>query len=569
MKKLTALLMAIVMAVTVFAVPTSAAKVQTVWDGSVDTSWYTGDKDQYDISTPAQLAGLSKLVNEGNSMKGIMFNLTNDLQMNDTTGWEDWKDNPPKNVFTPIGKAISTVSHRSFSGFFNGNGNTIRGLYVNSPTTAGLFGYIYGGAVAGVIIRESVIIGYDNTKHVGVFTGGITGTAEGAVINQCDVNAKIYSIGKSAAYGMRAVYAGGIVGSMHTENISAVAVELMLASFGFMVNPILLSDGSGGTIKESGIYNCISNSFITVSSGFEQYLGGVVGWGNNGYVENCLVLSGWSASKGTKHGQICGGVYACYTDNCYYYWGSSKKPRGIGENLGTSVLGKPVDNSKRLTENEINSDKTAELLGDAFIRDTDISATPFLACQVIADPTETKVQLSDGKANITWTAEDNAESYIIYRKGTDGKYRKLTTATEASLTLSDLKNGEKYDLLIKAVYEDGSKDTIIDGKFSFTAISSKKDQASTSSATTSSAKPKVSVKSGKATVTWSKVADASTYIIYVQQANGKYKKLTETSKTKIVVGGIKSGKTYNYLIKVKYADGTTKTIPGGKFTFKG
>ena len=283
MKKLTALLMAIVMAVTVFAVPTSAAKVQTIWDGSVDTSWYTGDKNEYNISTPAQLAGLSKLVNEGNSMKGIMFNLTNDLQMNDTTGWEDWKTNPPKNVFTPIGRAVSSVSHQPFSGFFNGNGYSIRGLYVNSPTTGGLFGYLYCAAVTGVFIRQSVIIGYDNAKNRGAYAGGITAIAEGSIINQCDVNALIYSEGLSVEYGMRTAYGGGIVGSMHTENVSAVTAELIMMSFGFVINPALLNDGSGGMIKQSGVYNCINRNKVTVKCGLEGYLGGIVGWGNNGY----------------------------------------------------------------------------------------------------------------------------------------------------------------------------------------------------------------------------------------------------------------------------------------------
>ena len=31
------------------------------WDGTADTSWYTGDKTEYDIGSAAALAGVSQL----------------------------------------------------------------------------------------------------------------------------------------------------------------------------------------------------------------------------------------------------------------------------------------------------------------------------------------------------------------------------------------------------------------------------------------------------------------------------------------------------------------------------
>ena len=40
-----------------------AAAADAAWDGSVDISWYDPAQSEYDISTPAQLAGLAALVN--------------------------------------------------------------------------------------------------------------------------------------------------------------------------------------------------------------------------------------------------------------------------------------------------------------------------------------------------------------------------------------------------------------------------------------------------------------------------------------------------------------------------
>ena len=88
MKKRTAILLTFAIAVTEFIVPADAATKTKIWNGKADTSWYTGKKTSYDISTPEELAGLSKLVNSGKSMEGVIINLTADLVMNDTKDWD-------------------------------------------------------------------------------------------------------------------------------------------------------------------------------------------------------------------------------------------------------------------------------------------------------------------------------------------------------------------------------------------------------------------------------------------------------------------------------------------------
>lgn len=480
MKKFLAVVLAAVMASAMLVFPVSAAKTPAVWNGKVSTSWYTGKKDTYNISTAAQLAGLSKLVNSGYSMKGVTINLTADIVLNDTSDWKNWYNDPPKNKFTPIGRSGNPIGgYYPFAGFFNGNGHSISGLYVKSYETAGLFGYLCGAAVSQVIIEKSCIIGYDDGKtelvNVGAYAGAIAGIAEGSIINRCENDGLVYCIGPDEIFsGERTAWAGGIVGSMHMENASEAVLAGALAAGGVFYNPAIFTDGSGDRIKSSGIVDCINYGEVTAKCAVYAYSGGIVGWGNNGYIKNCLSLSVMSAHGGSKkkifYGGIAGGVYCCPLENCYQYDGLEVK--GIGQNNASSALNvKVVDNVKNKTYDEIVSKKFAKQLGSSFVYVK--GDRPYLACDKrlsskSSSSAKPAVTVKNGKATIKWDAVSGAESYVIYSQKSDGKYSKLKTVSKNSVTIS-VKEGKKYKLIIKAKYSDGSLKTIKNGTVSFTA----------------------------------------------------------------------------------------------------
>lgn len=63
---------------------TAKAKgIPSLWDGTVDTSWYDPNVPQkeYAISSAPQLAGLAQLVNQGNSLEGTTIRLHSDLDL--------------------------------------------------------------------------------------------------------------------------------------------------------------------------------------------------------------------------------------------------------------------------------------------------------------------------------------------------------------------------------------------------------------------------------------------------------------------------------------------------------
>lgn len=375
MKRIISAILAVAMAVTMLVIPANAAKSTVkVWNGKVSTSWYTGDKTEYNISSPGQLAGLAELVNSGESMQGVVINLTADLKMNNTKNWKGWYTNPPKNKFTPIGQSGNPVKgYYPFAGIFNGNGHSISGLYVNNYRLAGLFGLIYCGCVSNLIIKESVIIGYDDGEtelvNDGVYAGAIVGISDGGVINKCENDGYVYAVGPADIFsGDRTAYAGGIAGSLETEVATQAAIAGAFAAFGTFYNAAIFTDGNGGLIKDSCVANCVNYGRVVSKCANSAYSGGVVGWGNNGIIKNCLSLIVPSAKGGynsnSHSAMIAGGLYNCDMVNCYH-WQGDKKLKAVATDVKSSVV-KVKREAYYCKEDEIKSKELVKRLGSAF-----------------------------------------------------------------------------------------------------------------------------------------------------------------------------------------------------------
>lgn len=481
MKRLISIFLVLSIAISMLTIPAAAAT--KVWSGKDDTSWYTGKKKEYNISTPEQLAGLSKLVNSGKTMEGITINLTADLVMNNTEGWTDWYKNPPKRTFTPIGHTGDPVGgYYPFCGLFNGNGHSISGLYVNSGVCAGLFGYLWCAGVTDLIIEKSVIIGYDNRKNKGAYAGAIAGIADGSVISRCQNDGYVYCQGqKDIASGMRYANGGGIVGSIHTENLTGVACWLTFAAMGYLVNPVVISGGNG-VIKNSVIVNCANGGAVYVDSGVEAHLGGIAGNADNGIIKNCLSYCGFNATGGNNnrgtcyYGGIAGVRFNCSLDNCYY-WSTNEKLKSVGYSMFTVVDG-IINNTKRVVSREdVMSKELVKALGSEFVYKS--KNPPHLACDlrfsssssVSSDKTTSskpKATVKNGKATLSWSKQEDAVSYNVYRLNSDGEYTKLGSTKKTSLTIKNIKSGKKYTIRIKAKLSDGTYKTIKNGDFSFT-----------------------------------------------------------------------------------------------------
>ena len=156
MRKFTSVLLALVLCAALLCIGAAAA----------------GSEDVIEIDTPEKLAKIG--VDKEYPLDGNYI-LTDDIDL----GGEE-------NQWTPIG---SDKEH-AFTGTFDGNGYTIRELYINSNSEyAGLFGYVGADGtvknltVEGVVNRDATGLDYAYTGGIVGYNGG---TVEGCT-NKCDV----------------------------------------------------------------------------------------------------------------------------------------------------------------------------------------------------------------------------------------------------------------------------------------------------------------------------------------------------------------------------------------------
>ncbi|NLB53287.1 MAG: hypothetical protein GX808_10210, partial [Syntrophomonadaceae bacterium] len=155
-KKITSLLTAAVMLLSLFIIPPGVALAAdgTTWDGNAYefTEELGTEADPYIIDTAGKLAYLAQRVNEGNSSYlSAYYSLTEDL---DLSGY-DWE---------PIGNG--SFAGAIFKGYFDGNGHKITRMNVDitSGSFAGLF-----GATSGATIKNLSVFG--NVKVVNSSAG--------------------------------------------------------------------------------------------------------------------------------------------------------------------------------------------------------------------------------------------------------------------------------------------------------------------------------------------------------------------------------------------------------------
>ncbi|MDD6084758.1 MAG: dockerin type I repeat-containing protein [Oscillospiraceae bacterium] len=273
-------------------ISTSAENID-IWNGTYDTSWYSSYENEFHISTPEQFAGVAQIVNSGNDMSGKTIYLDEDIYLNDISEYENWGTKFPENIW----KAVGISDENCFNGTFNGCGNTIYGLYINSSDYEyiGLFGYCKTSSCIENLTSENSFI--KNSRAESDYTGGIAALTYG-IIENCENNGRIY-VKSGYEYSNKNIYVstGGIAGNSFgsVENcrnkgeISASELDNSLMSCFY----------TGGIVGNSSseIENCINYSDI-MSVGSRSYAGGICGLSNKKI--NLCVNNGRIESKAKK-----------------------------------------------------------------------------------------------------------------------------------------------------------------------------------------------------------------------------------------------------------------------------
>ncbi len=188
MKKRLAFVFVLVLCASLLCVGALAAG--NSWADVADTTWYNETDTEFHISTAEQLAGLAKLVNDGNTFKGKTVYLDNNIDIAD----REW---------VSIGDGNNVADY--WGGIFDGQGYAISGLYshVSSNDYHGLFGVVSAdGIVQNVSVINVDIYSFDSSLRMGIIADWVnTGT-----IKNCYTSGVVHN-----ASGNKLL--GGIVGT--------------------------------------------------------------------------------------------------------------------------------------------------------------------------------------------------------------------------------------------------------------------------------------------------------------------------------------------------------------------
>ena len=178
-----------------------------------------------------------------------------------------------------------------------------------------------------------------------------------------------------------------------------------------------------------------------------------------------------------------------------------------------------------------------------------------------AAPSVTAGNSSTGKPQLTWKAVSGAVKYEVYRSTRQNSgYSLLGTTTSTSYVNTGASTGTTYYYRVKAVNRDGMASgysNIVSGKAKAAAPAAPSVTAGNSS-------------TGKPRLTWKAVSGAVSYRIYRSESRGTgYSLLGTTSSTSYVNTGASTGTTYYYRVKAVNRDGMASgysNIVSGKAT---
>ena len=330
-------------------------------EGNYDISWWSEEESDFFITDAASLAGVAYLTNSGtDDFWGDTIFLENSVDM---TG----------HAWVPIG-----TSSNPFRGHFDGQGNTVHGMYCSTPSSSyvGLFGLVQGM----LEVQMSTASEDESTENEPT---GREPFAEyelsdyGVVITLFGENCVIENVVVDDSYFRGHTQAAGIAGCANTQFTG------QYASFGSVISNLMLvhidnctnyaevhADGNyeDENAMCAGILGYMNSSQICVSncvnygyiSGGQDRVAGIVGFVGAGTVTNNV---NFGYIYGTSRlGGIVGTSEA--SANIMNNYNLGKVYSGVSNNYIGAVVGRNVDDEGSVIHNYYRSDSTTGKDGD-------------------------------------------------------------------------------------------------------------------------------------------------------------------------------------------------------------
>ena len=339
------------------------------------------EAEPFELKTADHLAWFRDYVNESNMEAcAKIADDVKEIDMSTVCHKADTEKQVEELSWTPIGKSYDN----RYQGTFDGNGKTIRNLYINATSSdAGFFGYADNGSIKNIIFNNAkvnstgnntgILAGYEenciieNIKtfancsvHGGKIVGGIAGNTFGNIIN-CENHAMV----------MGTSFVGGIVGYYNGSDNSITSC----ANYGVVTGS---AEGVGGMagnfIASPGtIQNCANYGDITgtlnvgnlIGNALSCNLNNVLGTGNVTATSDTdcagILVGRISKSSSTASGILAYNSSAKLTINGAEQTGEAVK--AIGNGSLTYPDGKnEADVVKAFTADQLKSGEVAWLL---------------------------------------------------------------------------------------------------------------------------------------------------------------------------------------------------------------
>lgn len=240
------------------------------------------DENTYSVNTPAQLAGLAKMVNSGNDFAGKTVLLNVDIDLAN----RNW---------TPIG-----TDDNPFNGIFNGQNHVISNLNITLGSTsipAGLFGHLNSNGSNKGELRNFTVDGATVNTLAATPAEHATGVVLGKIYTgNCVENVTVKNATVDAYR-----WVGGVVGKGYgSVNYCTVENVKITSHLENLTSSWNNGDMAGAIIgqQDEGSFTLIGNKASNVEISGYRHLGGLLGYVHHGNAESHKIVKDNSISGG-------------------------------------------------------------------------------------------------------------------------------------------------------------------------------------------------------------------------------------------------------------------------------
>ncbi len=245
----------------------------TLWQDNADESWYNSTSTEFTLTTPAQVAGLAKIVNAGNKFVGKTVVFGNNMDFG-------------AHLWMPIGKGYQFP----FSGIIKGNNKTVSNVQINLPggDFVGFVGQMYNGKIENLTANHVTITARDTT---------------GSIVGNLSTNSSMDNChAKNVNISVTGYNAGGLVGGLLTDSkISNSSAEGSVEG----VNQV---GGLVGTVWDN---TSITKSYAKGTVTGQYIIGGFAGYSTMAFApgRDNIITDSYTRSNVNASAERVGGFY--------------------------------------------------------------------------------------------------------------------------------------------------------------------------------------------------------------------------------------------------------------------